>query len=250
MTHTESEEHAWTINIGDHAARKDSPLYLRSRKAMITAVSATQPWFFGDPPYQDHHGGGVWVYDGTKAHLFLTLAGIEWSAQFCADPAKVELIRLEAETLVAAFPLTEAWYSDTLNMKQDDRYILHTPIKTADDIANWVDSFWNASVPLPANQHTGVLPAGGGYHHYPKPIVDIEMIKHDDFTLFVTLPDGTHAAVVPISPRGSGVSDVQVVYARHGSHTGDLLQRAHDNGKPVVLSGDSEIAKKAFENQK
>ena len=249
MTHSETEDHAWTINVGDHPARVDSPEYVRSRKLMIKAVQLCQPWYFGDAPYQDHHGGGCWVFDGTKPYMFLLMAGIEWSAQFCADPAKVDLLRQQAEVLVAAFPKTEAWYTEVLGMSADDLAVLHTQITDANGVALWTDSFWNASVPLPAHTHTGVLPAGGGYHHYPKPIVDIELFKHDDFNLFVTLPDGTHAAVVPVAPRGSGNADVQVVYARHGSKMGDLVNKMHDAGSPVVVTAGSDISNQAFKNQ-
>lgn len=249
MTHTEHEDDAWTINVGDHPARADSPMYLRSRKSMIKAVQLSQPWFFGNAPYQDHHGGGCWVFDGTNTHMFLLVAGIEWSAQFCADPAKVEVIRKEAEVLVAAFPKTEDWYKEVLGMSEDDLQVLHTPITDANGIALWTDSLWNASVPLPADKHTGVLPKGGGYHHYPKPIVDIEMFKQDDFNLWVTLADGTHAAVTPVGARGEGKSAVQVLYAHPGSDLDNTLQEQHKAGKTLVLPADHPVAQKAFENQ-
>lgn len=205
-THVETEHDPWSINIGDHPARADTPLYGRSRKHMIAAVQGCQPWFFGDPPYQDHHGGGVWVWDRKPLLVFLPV-GIEWSAQFCADPAKVEQIRQGAERLVFGFPRTEGWYTSTLGMAPGDLSILHEPIVDDAGIARWTDSFWNASVPLPADKHTGTLPKGAGYHHYPKPIVDIEMFKRDDFVLF-----HNGVAVAPVAPRGSGNGAVRVLY--------------------------------------
>ena len=42
---------------------RTAPEYRASRAAMIKIVQETQPWFFGGPPYQDHHGGGIWVKD-------------------------------------------------------------------------------------------------------------------------------------------------------------------------------------------
>jgi len=211
-THTEAEDHPWLVNIGDHAKRADTPLYHRSRKHMITAVQSCQPWYFGRPPYQDHHGGGCWVYDGAPL-LALLPAGIEWSAQFCADPAKVDELRKVAARLVTAFPQTRDWYVKTLHMTAEDLAVLDTPITDADGVAAWTDSFWNASVPLPADQHTGVLPKAAGYHHYPKPIVDIETFKHDDFVLFVG-----SVAVAPVAPRGAGVAAVRVLYDPSGKH--------------------------------
>lgn len=211
MTHTEHENDSWTINIGDHAERTDSPLYHRSRTHMIDAVKAAQPWIFGGPPYQDHHGGGVWV-KASEAHapmLYLLPLGIEWSAQFCADPAKVEMIRQLAEALVEAFPYTEPWYLHTLDMSTADLAILHTPITDAADVGAWTDSFWNASVPLPASYHTGMPPkAEPGYHHAPKPIVDIRAFKRDDFDLFPQ----PGVAVTPVAEPGSGDGRVRVAW--------------------------------------
>ncbi len=210
--HVETEDHGWSVFIGDHAKRADTPLYGRSRKHMITAVQASQPWYFGGPPYQDHHGGGVWLFDHSPL-LALLPAGIEWSAQFCADPRKVDELRKVAWRLVAAFPATRGWYTKDLAMTAADLAILDTPIVTPEHVAAWTDSFWNASVPLPADAHIGVLPKAAGYHHYPKPIVDIETFKHDDFVLFVG-----SVAVAPVAPRGAGVAAVRVLYDPSGKH--------------------------------
>src|SRR5664280_1154951 len=95
-THRQHEDNPWTIEIGDHPSRRDSPGYVRSRKLMIELVQSAQPWFLGARPYQDHHGGGIWVKDLDGWLLVLGLAGIEWSAQFCADPVKVDQLRVAA----------------------------------------------------------------------------------------------------------------------------------------------------------
>lgn len=242
--HTEHEDAPWTIQIGNHPGRQDSPIYKRSRKTMIAAVQAAQPWFFGDRPYQDHHGGGVWVLDSDqKPLLFLLPAGIEWSAQFAAAPAKVEALRVMAEALVAAFPATEQWYL-SLGMTKGDLKILHTPIKDANGVAAWTDSFWNASVPLPAVMHTGVLPKGAGYHHYPKPIVDIVTFKRDDFNLFVTDEDGHPLAVAPAGPDEK--SRTLVLWAHPDSKYAARVRRAHTTGKPVVLGPRHTASRQAF----
>lgn len=242
-THTEKEDQPWVINIGDHPGRTDSPLYTRSRACMIKAVKSTQPWFFGDPPYQDHHGGGVWLRDDKGWFLTKNLAGIEWSSQFCADPAKVELLRQNAERLVNGFPLTAPAYLAELGMSSADLLILHRPITDEFGVGDWTDSFWNASVPLPAGLHTGVLSSGdhqaAGVHHYPTPITDIERFKRDDFTLFVTDPkSGAMLAVLPTAYPGSGDRSVMVAYNSQ-DHT-------QEN---TVLGPDHPIAKLAFQHQ-
>ncbi len=56
-THTEAEDHGWTINIGDHPKRADTPLYGRSRKHMITALGLAGPDFY--------FGGGLMTAAGS-----------------------------------------------------------------------------------------------------------------------------------------------------------------------------------------
>jgi hypothetical protein len=50
-------------------------------------------------------------------------------------------------------------------------------------------------------------------HHYPTPIAEIELIKRDDFDLWVRTPDGALAAVVPVAPRGSGDGRTRLLFA-------------------------------------
>jgi len=58
-----------------------------------------------------------------------------------------------------------------------------------------------------------MLPQAAGYHHYPKPIVDIDHFRFGDFKLFVTDSAGLPAVVVPVSPRGSGDGRVRLLAA-------------------------------------
>ncbi|GAC1365645.1 MAG: hypothetical protein NVSMB32_09340 [Actinomycetota bacterium] len=245
--HTETEDHPWTIEIGDHPQRADSPEYLRSRNLMIELVKLSQPWFFGGAPYQDHHGGGLWLKTPARWLLVLNTAGMEWSSQFCADPAKVDLLRQGAKLLIDSFPDTVPGY-EALGYKEG-REILDTPITDAAGVARWTDSIYNASVPLPALAHTGVLPKGGGYHHYPKPIVDIATFKRDDFTLWVTDEQGQPAAVVPMGAPGSGNTNVQVVFATPGTALHAAHQAAHDAGQILTVDGNHSLAQQAFVNQ-
>jgi Family of unknown function (DUF6424) len=245
--HTEDEDDDWTIDIGDHPERSDSNEYLASRAAMIKIVQATQPWFFGGPPYQDHHGGGIWVKDDAGWLLLLGLAGIEWSAQFCADPAKVDQLRQHAQRLCAGFPETISGYADIGYTAAAD--LLSTPITDAPGIANWTDGLFNACVPLPASLHTGVLMSGSGYHHYPKPIIDIMTFKEDDFTLFVPDSNGAEVAVAPVAPRGSGNAHVAVLWADPNAPIAKLVDHAASSGKQLVLAPDHPLAMAAFKNQ-
>jgi|LakMenEpi03Aug12_release.lakeMendotaPanAssembly.Ray.scaffolds.fasta_scaffold464370_1 hypothetical protein len=266
--HTEHEDHPWTIQIPDHPQRTDSPTYVVSRKLMNAicneASGVMKEFFFGEErPFQDHHGGGLWLKDDTGWFMIKNLAGMEWSQQFCADPAKVEYLRQIAQRLYAAFPQTlpalkAMLYSDADHYPIDQ--ILSTPIKTEADVSRWVDSIFNASVPLYAARHTGVLqPDGqaagsapkieGGVHHYPTPITDIQLFKYDDFQLWVMDAEGEVAAVTPHGPPSSGDRKVNVAYATPGTQLHKRWVRTHMQGQHLTLEEDHPMAKQAFAGQ-
>jgi hypothetical protein len=262
--HTEREDHPWEIRIPDHPRRADSPIYVISRKLMNTIAgdAATIAGFLGSgAPYQDHHGGGLWVKDDAGWLFIKNLAGMEWSQQFCADPKKVDRLRQYAQRLCAAFPQTlpalKALLAGAACPLED---ILERPIATPADVARWVDSIFNASVPLAARRHTGVLePNGkasgaspqieGGVHHYPTPITDIQLFKYDDFQLWVVDDEGQLAAVTPAHPRGSGRGEVNVAFATAGTKLHKRLRAAHKKGEHLQLAASHPLAKQAFAAQ-
>jgi hypothetical protein len=239
-THSEHEDYYWDISIPDHPPRQDSPEYVESRRRLHGLAAGGT--FYGPEPVQDHHGGGLWLKDDAGWFFVRNLAGIEWSAQFCADPARVDQLRLNARRLYAAFPQAV----DALGIRE----LLDTPVTDADGVARWTDSICNASVPLPAGLHSGVLPHGGGVHHYPTPITDIETFKRSDFDLFVTDSEGHQAAVVPVAPHGFGDGRVQVLWANTGSRVHAMHMAAQADGQALVLSADHELARLAFARQR
>jgi hypothetical protein len=232
--HHEHEDDPWTIDVVDHPPRKDSPEYVASRTLMHKIIAQVDDWVLGPAPYQDHHGGSVWVKDD-EGWLFTQLPlGIEWSAQFCADPAKVDKLRVHAARIVKAFPETLPAYAALGYSK--GAQLLSTVITTADDVARWTDSIFNASMPVPASVHTGKLPKGAGYHHYPKPIVDIDHFRRDDFTLFVTDQKGLPAVVVPVSADPSD-KRVWLLGANHDSAYAGLLASAPHTHAHASITG-------------
>jgi hypothetical protein len=236
--HTEHEDQPWTVNIPNHPPRADSPEYVKSRTRMNTIAAGVANFYYGAQPYQDHHGGGLWLKDANGWFIVRNMAGIEWSAQFCADPRKVDQLRLNARRLYAGFP----GVAEELGI----RTLLDTPITDAAGIANWTDSICNASVALSPTMHTGVLPNGGGVHHYPAPIVEIESFKHDDFKLWVTDAQGQPAAVVPVGPRGSGDGRVQVVYSTPNTELNKQQSAAGARGEALILPPEHSLAQEAF----
>ena len=173
----------------------------------------------------------------------------------CADPAKVDLLRQNAKRL---YDLV----SPQVKQQLDPGGLLDTPIKDAAGVAQWTDSIFNAGVPLHPTFHTGVLPGAGaqtppapespqpaGVHHYPTPIVDIQLFKYDDFQLWVTDQQGNPAAVAPVDKRGSGNASVHVLYATPGSQLAQQKHEAESGGAPLILGPDHPLAVQAYQNQ-
>jgi hypothetical protein len=263
---------------------------------MNEIAAGTTGLVYGSPPFQDHHGSALWLKDAQGWFLVRNLAGIEWSAQFCADPAKVDLLRQNAKRLYDLL-------APEIKQELDPGGLLDTPIQDAAGVAKWTDSIFNAGVPLQQSFHTGVLPQGGahsaqasapaaddsqdpldpapaadasqgvqasvpaasqppaaagasaagqdpaGVHHYPTPIVDIQLFKYDDFQLWVTDAQGNPAAVAPVSPRGSGNASVHVLFATPGSQLAAQKQAAESANTPLILGPDHPLAQQAFTNQ-
>jgi hypothetical protein len=201
-----SGDHPWTRRIPKHPKRTNSPEYVRSRKKMNELARTIDGFFYGDEPYEDHHGGGLWLKDGDGWFIVRNLAGMEWSSQFCADPAKVDLLRKNAKRLYDRFP-------DAVD-ELEIRELLDTPIKTSEDVARWTDSICNASMPLDEEDHRGTLPGIAGIHHYPGPVAEIQFFKYKDFELWVENKETEEVlAVAPVGTRDSGEGSVRLLFA-------------------------------------
>jgi len=281
--HTESETDPWKIDVPDHPTRQDSPEYVAARQKMNEIAGQATGLIYGPGPFQDHHGGALWLQDAQGWFMVRNLAGVEWSAQFCADPAKVDLLRQNAKRL---YDLV----APQVKAQLDPDGLLDTPIKDAAGVAKWTDSIFNAGVPLHPSFHTGVLsaagapgpgaaadpqPAGapgpsaaadpqpgaapgpsaaadpqpGGVHNYPTPIADIQLFKYDDFQLWVTDEQGNPAAVAPVAQRGSGNASVHVLYATPGSQLAQQKQAAEQASRPLILGPGHPLSKQAYQNQ-
>ncbi|GGX11428.1 DUF6424 family protein [Streptomyces chartreusis] len=248
------ENHPWEIQVVKHPERTQSSQFRAAKAtaklilAELAAADAELP--YGPGPWEMHHGGSLWVKTeegGGGWRMYRARVGIEWSAQFCADPEKVDRLRREAAELIAAFPLTLPAL-DELGYKRA-RKLLDTPIEDADGVEAWTDSLFNSCVPLTTPDHSGVLPEAAGEHHYPWPIKAADYFRYDDFQLWVTLPDGTNAGVTPVGRRGSGEGELRIVHARHGSAAGDAVAEAQRRHMMAVVPPDSPIALAAFEQQ-
>jgi len=249
--HTDGFGKSGVENIPDHVGREDSPEFRRARRTLHRMVKAAGTQWYGPEPVQAHHGGSIWLHDGRGWFMVLNEAGCEWSAQFCADPAKIDKLRQNAARVVAGFP-------DTLDrlaaLGYDGATPLHTPVTDERSLRRFVDSVWNACVPIPAPFHTGTIsattPHAAGEHNYPKPITDIEHFRRDDFVLFVTDPiTDAPVAVTPLGFRGSGDGRVRLAWAPGDHPLGRRLARAEHRGQAVILAPGHPLARQAFELQ-
>lgn len=245
------ENHPWEIRVVKHPPRTRSAHFVAARKTAIRILEEMQAdddeLPYGPGPWEMHHGGSLWVKGDAGWRMYRARVGVEWSAQFCADPAKIDRLRQEAADLITAFPATLDAL-DELGYKRA-RKLLDTPIEDADGVEAWTDSLFNSCVPLTTPDHSGVLPKAAGEHHYPWPIKAADYFRYDDFQLWVTLPDGTNAGVTPVGRRGSGEGGLRIVHARHGSAAGDAVAEAQRRHMMAVVPPDSPIALAAFERQ-
>ena len=135
-----------------------------------------------------------------------------------------------------------------------DTDILTTPVVDAAGVAKYVDSIWNACVPIPQPQHTGAVKPtnllAAGVHTYPEPACAIERVMVDTFVPYIVdAKTQTTATVVPVAPPGSGDARVRVVATEKGHPLHAEEQAAHKVGAALVLGPDHPIAKAAFVHQ-
>ncbi|MFF4213067.1 DUF6424 family protein [Streptomyces sp. NPDC001796] len=251
----ESEDHPWKIRLVDHPPRYESP-YFRTAKKIAQKLLADMrdsdlpygPRPAGAEHWEMHHGGSLWVKGPSSWRMYRARVGIEWSMQFCADPAKVDRLRQEAAELIDAFPLTLPALKALGYTNAEE--LLRTPITNAEGVEKWTDSLFNACVPLSHGNHRGILPkVPPGEHHYPWPVKGGDFIRYDDFQLWVSLPDGTHGAVAPVARRGEGDGRVRLLHVPEGSEAAGTLAQAQETGKMAVLPPDSPVARQAFARQ-
>ena len=238
-------------NIEGHAARTDSKEFRAARATLQKIIATLKPNPYGDGPIQAHHGGSVWIYDGENWRMVANWAGIEWSVQFCCDPAKVDALRQTARTITDAFPQTIPQF-EALGYHDTD--ILTTPIADPTGIARYVDSIWNSCVPIPQPGHTGRVgstsPLAAGVHNYPETMCAIPRVMRSDFIPFhVDAATKTDADVVPVAPRGSGDGRTRVVFAENGNPLAAKKAAAKKAGKALILSAEHPLSRKAFAKQ-
>ena len=237
-----------TVHVDGHPERTDSPEFLHAKAAAHKILGSLTGIFQGEGDYQMHHGGSLWLNDGNGWFLVLNEAGIEWSSQFCAEPAKIDALRANAERVYAGFPKSEAALTA---LGYPDTHLLHDKITDATGVGKWTDSIFNSCVPLNQHYHIGFAKSGFvGEHNDPKPITDIQHFKVESFQLIVMdAATGGHAAVVPVAPPGSGNGQVEVIHTSADHPLQAQRVASHAAGQRLILSADNPISKQAFSKQ-
>lgn len=69
-----------------------------------------------------------------------------------------------------------------------------------------------------------------------------DVVRYDDFPLWVTLPDGTRGAVAPVDRRGSGDGQVRLAFVPEGSAAASTIAEAQDRRLMAVLPANSRSA--------
>lgn len=141
------------------------------------------------PDHGYYYGGSCWVWDprdpapGGTWRLFLNRYPVDPAAIPHLDPAKVDLVRQQAESLVDAFLGTEV---ELKKIGCEHVDLIHAPIKNENDVACWAYSIWNACVPRP----------GAQAEQYPLLILGTSALAPDNFQVIQPDDEG-YVAVLP-----------------------------------------------------
>lgn len=222
----------WTIENPRHddfSYLERAPKYRAVPRVIDEITPESLKLIYGAESYRDYPSGSLWLKDAYGWFMVNNLAGIQRAAQFCADPAKVDLLRQNAKRL---YDLT----TPEITQELDPDGLLDTPITDAEGVARWTESIFNSGF------------GAAGANQYPGSIVDIQLFKYDDFNLWVTDEEGNQIAVAPVSRRGSGDARVWVLYAPPGSHL-TAYSDAIDRGQMPYLSRDHPLSKQAYGRQ-
>jgi hypothetical protein len=211
-----------------HPARTDSPEYRKSREWLMKTpggcyicggpVDLSHPDAPSDAKaLEDHHGGGL--YKGNVLVGF-NLFPLEWSMGWGADPKKV-----------AAF---------VEQLKQAGLCDYAKPIKTTDDVMEWVDSTFNANCRLCRVHHLGHQTEHSpdvngheavGIHNAPWPILAAQATC--DWDRFDMWAGTTGTVAVSPDPDTKGGSVVHYVHEAHPVRVkvGDRLPPSHGHSR-------------------
>jgi hypothetical protein len=225
-SHAESVGEAAHLFTDAHPDRKDSKIYIATRKWLMSKTSGGC-FVCGGPAdlthpeapasaigLEDHHGGGL-HYRGV---LFaMNLMPTEWSLGFAAKPEIV------------------AGYVAMINviLKELGEPTYDRPITTTDEVMAWVDDVGNASIKLDRAHHIGTqhqhTPDARGFeavgiHEIPLPIWAGQVTC--DFSRF-DMWSGTTGTIAVSKPAGLAPGEVQV------EHVHPSVSIIHADGTPL-----------------
>jgi hypothetical protein len=141
------------------------------------------------------------------------------------EPTRVDVVRQQAESLVDAFLGTEV----KLNQLGCDHVdLIHKPIRTTEDVADWTYSIWNACTPRPSPRA----------EQYPLLILGTAALAPEGFEVVQPDRDG-YLAVLPAEGRQTRIYWA-LPETDYAAKLGGLLGPRHPvsqaawRGKPVA----------------
>jgi hypothetical protein len=140
-------------------------------------------------PRQSGRCGCIPVYDGSEWKVFRNYLTIYQGAENCADPAKVDVLRLNVIDLLDHYPDT---IPQLEKLGTRVRALLNRRIETFDDVLAWSYSPFNVG-PVASSKPPATH------------ISETVQLAYDDF--IIEVKSGKESAcVVPAAPRGEGVN--------------------------------------------
>lgn len=237
-------------NVDGHPPRTESEEFVKSRATLhkIDAIPGFENVYArgdGSAAIQAHHGGSIWLMgDDDKPFMVPNIFGVEWNEQFDADFTIVDMLRRIAKKMVDAFKKTRPWLR---SLGYDPDPVLDTPVTDSATCSKYVDSLFNACVPLPQKVHTGTISKtderSAGIHNYPVPAWNNNFICRKDFKPFVVIAKGVTVKVGSVSYDRS---DKRVrVHSVHGDPKHPLHkkhQAAEAKDQALVLEAHDPVA--------
>lgn len=162
----------------------------------IDAVETVWPKILNGKAHPTGRAGCIPVYDGSQWRVFKNTNTIYQGAENCADPGKVDGLRANAASLLAAYPETVPQLE---KLGARVKALLNRRITTYDDVVAWAGSVFN----------TGPVP------RVPTHVQDTIDLAYDDFV--VEVKKGVY--VIPAFPRGARTATMTLNFSVPGSKT-------------------------------
>jgi hypothetical protein len=144
----------------------------------------------GEETFRAIQAGSIPVYDGSRWWIFRNSLTIYPGAENCIDPAKVDKLRQNVNSLFDHYPET---VKQLEKLGARTKQLLKKRIETLEDINTWALSLFNSGPIQNLSE--------------PQHVHDTKQLAYDDFIIEVKSGRQGPVYVVPVGPRGSGIKE-------------------------------------------